>query len=162
VRAARHITIALGLLAALPACAAAQDEEGVFRDPDSIAGKEYALPFDAGRRLGAGSDAPDREGTAPSFGIGIKPPGPPGPEEAPAREDRGHRGERSGEEPAPPPTPPAATRERDGGNRLSAAGDLDGDGTSGITAGILAAILLGGGSLGLALRMLGRRSSSTA
>jgi hypothetical protein len=64
------------LLAAPPA--AGQDEEGVFVDPESPAGKEYAIPLEQARRE-ATPDALGREGGAgsasaeqpPLFGMGI-------------------------------------------------------------------------------------------
>ena len=60
-------TIFACLLLAAPAVA---QEDGVFVDPDSPAGKEYAIPLEEARRHGAGGGAP---GTGqPLFGAGIE------------------------------------------------------------------------------------------
>lgn len=150
---ARGLEVALTLALLLPGAANAQPEPGVIRDPDSPAGKEYALPLDAGRRLGAGNDAPEREGTAPLFGIGIGPPGAGDPSGGVA-DPRGDRSADSG------------GRDASGTARddvlAPAAGDIDGGGTSGVTLAILAAVLLGGGLLGAVLRIAGRSRVGTA
>jgi hypothetical protein len=65
---------AIGLV--LPAAALAQGDEGVTVDPNSPAGKEYALPTDAARRA-AGTRA--SAGDHPLFGVGIAPRGPNSP-----------------------------------------------------------------------------------
>jgi hypothetical protein len=63
-----------------PAAAPAQDEPGVFVDPDSPAGKEYAIPLDKARREsgatvpGGGGSSGGSDGGTPSgalFGAGI-------------------------------------------------------------------------------------------
>jgi len=145
------LSLGVALLVVVPAGATAQ-EPGVIRDPDSPAGKEYALPFDSARRLGAGPDAPREEGVAPPFGIGIRPPGggagdggTGGSGERRNEQSRGGGGERAG---------PLS--------RLPAAGDLDGGGTSGVTLAILAAVLLGGALVGVTLRAASRSSGRPA
>ena len=66
------VAFLLGLLA-LPAVAQAQGR-GVFVDPDSPAGKEYAIPLEEARRQAA-PDAESRPGgddaASPLFGAGI-------------------------------------------------------------------------------------------
>jgi hypothetical protein len=59
-------------LALVPSGAAAQ-EDGVFVDPGSPAGKEYAIPFEQARGEGAGGskDRGGRGAPAPLFGVGI-------------------------------------------------------------------------------------------
>ena len=60
-------TVFACLILAAPAVA---QEDGVFVDPDSPAGKEYAIPLEEARRHGAGGGAP---GTGqPLFGAGIE------------------------------------------------------------------------------------------
>ena len=61
------VTVFVCLILAAPAVA---QEDGVFVDPDSPAGKEYAIPLEEARRHGAGGGAP---GTGqPLFGAGIE------------------------------------------------------------------------------------------
>jgi hypothetical protein len=63
---------ALVLLAAAPPAAA--QEDGVFVDPDSPAGKEYAVPIDQARDEAAGGGNRPA-GEEPLFGEGIEPAG---------------------------------------------------------------------------------------
>jgi hypothetical protein len=64
----------------LPAAASAQVEPGVHidpgsnYDPNSPAGKEYAIPLVEGRSEGAGT-TDQRKGANVPFGVGITPPG---------------------------------------------------------------------------------------
>src|SRR4051794_21479121 len=70
-------TLLLGftLAAAGPALASAA-EPGVHVDPDSPAGKEYAIPIDSVRRdTGGRGSAEPGGGGAPLFGAGITPAG---------------------------------------------------------------------------------------
>lgn len=66
----RLALVALLLLVATPSAAA--QEDGVFVDPDSPAGKEYAVPIDQarGEAAGGGNRPPGEE---PLFGEGIEP-----------------------------------------------------------------------------------------
>lgn len=158
-RSARTLAVtAVVMEVALTAPASAQ-EPGVIRDPDSPAGKEYALPFDAARRAGAGPDAPKEQGVAPLFGIGIRPPGSgprggSGAGDSNARRGDGAAGSGRG----------AGGRDERAEQRpnLPSAGELDGGDTSSVTLTILAAVLLGGGLLGVALRAGSRPRSGTA
>src|SRR3954453_14526123 len=52
--------------------AVAAQEPGVTLDPDSPAGKEYAIPLDFHRAAAAGRDAVEG-GAQPLFGVAIKP-----------------------------------------------------------------------------------------
>ncbi|MGC1165450.1 MAG: hypothetical protein WA862_05015 [Solirubrobacterales bacterium] len=148
----------IGLASSGPATAA--DE--VHFDPDSPAGKEYALPLDQAREEATGGGKADEDSAAgaPLFGAGVSPPGagvsPPGSASTrvpnPGGEQAGGRG---------------ANREADNpGRRGAAAGPAAivriaeaGDGYS-LTSGaaLVAAIVLVGGALGLALRALQRRA----
>lgn len=70
----RTSLIALLALAG-PAPVAAAQEEGVFFDPDTPAGKEYAIPLDQARRDAGGGGLAGRENEAggqPLFGVGIQ------------------------------------------------------------------------------------------
>jgi hypothetical protein len=76
--ALRRLAMLLAITAVgSPASAMAQDEEGVFVDPDSPTAKEYALPAEDARRQSdpnGGDDGVRREQgarTAPPFGAGI-------------------------------------------------------------------------------------------
>ena len=60
-------TVFVCLILAAPAVA---QEDGVFVDPDSPAGKEYAIPLEEARRHGAGGGAPGA--SQPLFGAGIE------------------------------------------------------------------------------------------
>jgi hypothetical protein len=73
----RVATILTGLTLAAPAGASAQD--GVFVDPDSPSGKEYAIPLESARRqadpaAGGGRIAPGRRDESPLFGEGVDEP----------------------------------------------------------------------------------------
>lgn len=128
--------LALALLAGERGVAA---EPGVIRDPDSPAGKEYALPLDAARRLGEGSEAAGREGVAKPFGIGIT---PRGSRRGGGGSDEQERGSgRPGEESG-------------GGGVAEVAGGAldDAGGTTGTTLSIVLAVLFPGLLLGLLLR----------
>jgi hypothetical protein len=72
-RAARAIVALTALAWTLaPTGTVAAQEPGVTADPDSPAGKEYAIPLDFHRAAGVGRDAV--EGVAqPLFGVGITP-----------------------------------------------------------------------------------------
>lgn len=72
--------IAAAILALTFPPAAVAAEAGVFIDPGSPAGKEYALPVDSGRSEGtpAGTGSRAADGgplTPPPFGVGISPGG---------------------------------------------------------------------------------------
>jgi len=74
----RSLVLALGVFAvAAPISAqAAAPEPGVTFDPNTPAGKEYAIPIVQGRADGTGTGSGNQKGAANTpFGIGIKPPG---------------------------------------------------------------------------------------
>jgi hypothetical protein len=160
-RTALLVTLAVTSLAP----AAAAQEEGVFVDPDSPAGKEYAIPLEQARRDAAGGGKPGHgsEGGGESlFGAGIEPAegggwgsGSPdsGPDagETPATGERSRDGSRhnrsgsSGREDAVDDRPRAA-------GLTLAAGRSDTLPTAGVAAGVLSAGLL----IGFGLRRLFR------
>jgi hypothetical protein len=145
--------VVLLTLAGLASSGLATAADGVHFDPNSPAGKEYALPLDQARDEatgGGGSDEGSAAG-APLFGVGVSPPG------APSARVPGPGGERGGD-----PASAGARRAAQRGSAPSAAAVVRiaeaGDGyplTSG--AAMVAAIVLLGGALGLALRGLQRR-----
>jgi hypothetical protein len=63
------------LILAFIAPGAVAQEDGVFVDPDSPAGKEYVLPIDQARRdaTGAGGRSPVTGRPTPAFGEGVRP-----------------------------------------------------------------------------------------
>ncbi len=63
------------LILAFIAPGAVAQEDGVFVDPDSPAGKEYVLPIDQARRdaTGAGARSPVTGRPTPAFGEGVRP-----------------------------------------------------------------------------------------
>ena len=71
-RARLALLVALAGISWLAPAAVAQ-EEGVFVDPGSPTGKEYAIPFESARREAdpSGGSAGAPPGTAPLFGAGI-------------------------------------------------------------------------------------------
>jgi hypothetical protein len=99
----RTLIAFLAALLALPAAAAAQ-RGGVFVDPESPAGKEYAIPLEEARRQGAGGGDPTTEGRggggargAPLFGEGIEPaPSAPGSRDSSADGRDGESGSAGG------------------------------------------------------------------
>jgi hypothetical protein len=68
-------TVLALFIAALAIPPAAFGQRGVFVDPDSPAGKEYAIPLEEARRQAAGGDGEggNRRGGQPLFGEGIQP-----------------------------------------------------------------------------------------
>ena len=148
-----HLVTTIALLT-LAAPAASAQEGGVFIDPDSPAGTEYAIPLDQARREAAGGNA--SPGSAPTgeqslFGAGIT----PGRQARPA--DGGGDARRSRQ-------PAGASRDQNtkpGSNPKSgasastaaiAAATGDGDSVTLLTAGIAAAVLAVGLAAGLAFR----------
>ncbi len=145
--------VALAILAAIavdvPLAAA---KEGVHFDPDSPAGKEYALPLDRARdeASGASDGAPGRK--APLFGVGIS-DRPPGDGQAQSvgggpngRQQGGGVAERSEGQASPAGQ---SSQKADRQLRLATAGD----GYSLLRGGgMVVALVLLGGLIGLTLR----------
>jgi hypothetical protein len=137
------LAVLLGMLAAFPASPVSA-QSGVHLDPNSPAGKEYAVPIDKARREALGAPSPSTgrakadptpaDGSQQLFGAGIKP--------AP----RGSGGSTSGGRTRKPGDPPAAVV-----SPAAAAGADDGSPTL-VTGGIALAALLAAGALGLLLR----------
>lgn len=70
-RPSLRIAIAAVALLAPSASEAIAQDDGVRVDPDSPAGKEYALPLDSARRDAAGTPSAGARDEAPLFGAGI-------------------------------------------------------------------------------------------
>ena len=71
-----RFTVLLSLLFALALAAPAAAQDGVFVDPDSPSGKEYAIPLDSARRQTSPrkpSTSRSAQEKAPLFGEGIRP-----------------------------------------------------------------------------------------
>lgn len=142
-------------LVGLAACASAASPassvaaNGVHFDPDSPAGKEYALPLDQARNEAAGEEGTEEIGSggesaesAPLFGKGVS----RGGAEA-AQPNGGATGS--------PPDGQAAPGGNGGSGGASAAGELtdEGEGYSVLAGiGLVAVVVLAGLGLGLALR----------
>jgi hypothetical protein len=144
------------LLAATAAPPAAAQEDGVFVDPDSPAGVEYAIPLQEARRQAAGGRRADPGSGRPLFGEGIeRAPGPASRSDGGGSSDQGgsHEGggalggaggaQRKGGEDAslgardiPPSSAHSAAIE------AAAADGSDGLLTAGVAASVLAAGLL--------------------
>lgn len=130
------LLLVLGGAAAFPGGASAQ-EEGVFVDPDSPAGTEYAIPVEEARREASGDpDGKDSTGAprqAPLFGAGIK------------SEKRGDGGAGGGDREPREPEPTSSSRPIDA-NRVAAASTApDPPGDSDELPFVVAALVLGGG-----------------
>lgn len=147
-RCLRQACLAIVVLSLIAADAPAQ-EDGVFVDPDSPAGKEYAIPFDEARReAGGGSGGGPR--TAAPFGEGITPEDG----EAPARrEDASGSGDRDGREIGGGRTSPASP-----GGSPGVAASLEQGGPSAalLAGGIALGVLLLGATIGLVVRRTSR------
>jgi hypothetical protein len=137
--------------------ATAQPVSGQRPDPDSPAGVEYQVPLDRARDEASGGDAPTGRPEARSsaegetaaadqlFGAGIQPRS--GSSDAPRGEATGEQGRSSeAERPGPGAAPAGSAR-----TAASIAAD-DGGSTTALTIGIVLAVLLAGGTAGLALR----------
>jgi hypothetical protein len=140
-------------LAGLTAAGGAAAEKGVHFDPNSPAGKEYALPLDQARNEASGGGGPEEAGSgtesgeaAPLFGAGVSGPG------ATAGSVQGHHGGgASGGGGREGPTPSEAPERA--GTHLGPAALDSGDGyplAGGV--GLVALIVLLGVGLGLAFR----------
>lgn len=135
----------------------------VHFDPDSPAGKEYALPLDQARDEAAGGKAADRPTgvPAPLFGAGVEPrdgaPGAGGSGES-GGQDSGEADQGSGAGGGERGSPGGG-----GGAALSLTDAESGDGYP-LSSGLLlvAAVLLVGAGIGLTLRLAGRTSSRPA
>jgi hypothetical protein len=153
-----HLVLAVALLTVDAAAVSAQ-EDGVFIDPDSPAGTEYAIPLDQARREAAGGGTTTQgraENGQPLFGAGIAPRS-----EAPRNEAKGASatGDARGGGARKPRAAGVDKTPRPGSNAgastaavAAAAGDGGSEGL--LTAGIAAAVL----ALGLAAGLVFRRA----
>lgn len=146
------LTVAVLALTGVATGTAAAQDAGVQVDPESPAGKEYALPLDSARRDAAGAAAPYNaaEPGPPLFGTGISARAAADDEADPNEAgDRGRGSKvRPGERPETAPATPgaiAAARSTDD----AAAGGLS---ASVATAAIALGVLLVGGLVGLSVR----------
>lgn len=144
------------LAGAVPGEAAAQREPGVFLDPDTPAGKEYAIPLERARREAAGSGGSSlRRGgseraaaeSAPLFGAGIAAKGRRGKGSSNRPRDGSSR---SGDDRGV--ATPDAGRRRGASPAAAKSSSVNLE-----VAGIAAAILLAGALLGLLLRRVLRQ-----
>ena len=139
-----------------PGIAFAQ-RDGVYVDPDSPAGKEYALPLDAARRNvtgGGGSAAPGGD-APPLFGAGVSQRGTVDDGGVAGDVKRGNRGDRAISEDAL--RTPKAGGDGDGGEEAVAqavAASADGPSASLLTALVALGVMCIGLVIGLALRFL--------
>jgi hypothetical protein len=155
--------VAAAVLLALTAATASAQEDGVFIDPDSPAGTEYAIPLEQARREAAGGGSPTPGGGSPTpgraaegqplFGAGIAPRGDreSGRPEARARGARAGAGGADGEEQTPRSD---SGSDSNAGASTAAIAATAGDGSwdTLATAGIAAAVLALGLAAGLAFR----------
>jgi hypothetical protein len=135
----------------LAAPAASAQERGVFIDPDSPAGTEYAIPLDAARRDAAGGKAglgSAPAGAQPLFGAGIAPRS----EERPARRDDSRRSTRQGGAENGDEERSSETRSPGGSTAAVAAAAGEGNSDTLLTVGVAAAVLAVGLAAGLAFR----------
>jgi hypothetical protein len=147
-------TAAATAVACLFATGTAQAVPGLTVDPESPAGVEYAVPLDQARNNhgggGGGSDATGGATGTPEpvlFGSGITPPGKDGSGGGGRKNDDGGAGKGSGTA--------KGGRTNAGGTTVQAAASY---GATAPIAGLIGAILVVGGGLGLAVRRL-RRSA---
>lgn len=140
--------LAIAALSAIGVDAIAQ-EDGVFVDPESPAGKEYAIPFDEARRE-AGGGSGGAPGTAAPFGEGIErdddaaPDGGQSGGGGDGRRDAGG-GDAGGGQPSSPRSP-------SGSPGVAASLDQGGPSAALLTGGIALGVLLVGGAVGFLVR----------
>jgi hypothetical protein len=147
----------LGLILASPVAA---QEPGVHVDPNSPAGKEYAIPIDQARRQAEGASAGNgshgSSGSAPLFGAGIS-------SRAGGSSSSSGSGKSGAGAAGSTKTRTEGSRKSDGARsaganaRLAGAAAADtGSSATFLTAAVVAAVLLAGGLIGLVLHRLNR------
>jgi hypothetical protein len=141
------------LLLAVAAPPAMAQQDGVFVDPDSPAGKEYAVPIDQARGDAAGG-GDSGSGEEPLFGAGIE-PGSGGSADKPRGGEAGQNAGGSGDTGGEPRQGDGSRDSVDPGQRSVAIEAAAADGSDGLlSAGIAAAVLAGGLLVGFGLRRL--------
>lgn len=128
-----RVAAVAALVLALTAPMAVAQEDGVFVDPDSPAGKEYVLPIDQARREAAGTggrpSVPGRP--TPAFGEGVR-PDQGRPDRVPDRAGDPRGGTQAstapGAESAATSAPAQRAQERDGIDRALTKASVGGDG----------------------------------
>ena len=148
----KRLNLALVLLVVAAPPAAAQ-QDGVFVDPDSPAGKEYAVPLDQARDEASGEGG-GGSGKESLFGEGIE-PAPSGSGNRPNSKGAGERGEGSRKGDGDSREEDATAGQADLGESPGAIEAAAANGSNGLlSAGIAAAVLLAGLLGGLGLRRL--------
>jgi hypothetical protein len=146
-------------LAAVAAPPAAAQQDGVFVDPESPAGKEYAVPLDQARGEASGGEGSASRNEA-LFGEGIEPAG--GGSAASRNSDRAGKPGTGSRKEGDSRKGEGESRERDRtansaglGQHSAAIEAAAADGSNGLlSAGIAAAVLAGGLLAGFGLRRL--------
>lgn len=144
-------------------------EDGLFVDPESPAGKEYAIPLEEARREAAGGEpGKDSAGgppaAAPRFGVGIPPKGSGGSGRGrggkPGREDQREKGARGKGSTTGGLSEGPGSGGPDGGPNASVESAASGGSTALTTGGVVLLLLALGAGLGLGLRRLSHQSGS--
>jgi hypothetical protein len=152
-----HILLAFTVAALSGAAPASAQQDGVTLDPDSSAGKEYAIPLEAARSTGAGggggtaTSGGTSQATAPLFGSGVKAVKSSGNTSSPAVE-------------RPQSKPSAGTPAAEPVRAKADAGyatSTPAPSSTLFTLGFAGAVLLIGLLAFLAVRLLGRRGGAT-
>jgi hypothetical protein len=158
-RALAGLVVALLML---PSAAYAQGR-GVFVDPESPAGNEYAIPLEEARRQaageeqrGAGEGRASGAGGQPLFGAGIERVPGESPTEGTSRGDGGRSGARPRDNGADRDRQTSAAGEDQSGGGRSVAVEAAAKGGSDalITAAMAGLVLVGGLGVGFGLRRL--------
>lgn len=145
----RRLGLSLVLLSAtLFAQSGGAQAQVVFDDPNSPAGKEYAIPLDEARdQVSGGNDAGENDGTAGSSGAGISQSGKKAKDASSKRKSSKDRGKKDGA--------------KDRSDSLDTSGSIGGGGggpdeagANGalLTSGIALAVLLLGGGIAFMMR----------
>jgi hypothetical protein len=154
-RFVRLTPLVTGLALLLPPSGASAQEEGVVVDPDSPAGKEYAVPLESARRQGSGGE--QGSGGTTRFGEGISqpttPPAGAGPGATPDRD--GNRSQRRERRRRAQPEDELSSGPTAGASDGGGGGGGDDDSATAatlLTGGIALAVLLIGGAVALIVR----------
>jgi hypothetical protein len=151
-----HLVLAIFATLLLGAGAVFAADDGVHVDPDSPAGKEYALPLETARSDAGGGDGSDSGGTgkAPIFGAGIS-----------TRGGASGQGGRGGSQDSQPGDTSGGSANQQGasgtGMSPSQTGSVAASSGGGLPAGVLTllvalGVLAVGGIIGLSVRILRR------
>jgi cobalamin biosynthesis Mg chelatase CobN len=157
----RSLLIATLLFLLAPAMAQAQDEPGVYADPDAPAGKEYAIPLEQARRESSGSEDHQQRrrssSSSQAFGAGVTPEGT-SDQSAGSESSTGSSPSSSSHEKRKKTRRRTAPRTQSIAPAAVRAASKTDDSAGIRIAGIVAAVMLVGGLLGLAARRVLRSS----